>query len=91
VFVIVLPAALLVWHYFWDDLWGHWLSLALLGGGILEAVVVRSKQLERDEAARTPDTTATFIVVLVLTWVGALIAGNVLHEPKLKGTLPSGW
>jgi hypothetical protein len=81
----------LVWHYFWDHLWGHWVSLALLAGGILEASLVRSKQLERDEAARDQNSTAAFIVVLLLTWIGAMIAGNVLHEFKLKGALPGGW
>lgn len=81
----------LVWHYFWDQLWGHWVSLALLLGGISEASLVRAKQLERDEAARGSDTTAAFIVVFLLAWVAALIAGNVLHEFKLKGVSLRGW
>jgi hypothetical protein len=83
--------ASLVYPYFRDDLWGRWVSVALLMGGILEAMLVRSKQLERDEAARNPNSIAPFIVVLLLVWVGALIAGNVLHELKLKGSLPNGW
>ncbi|MCA1817755.1 MAG: hypothetical protein LC746_15435 [Acidobacteria bacterium] len=81
----------LVWHYFWEQLWGHWVSLALLLGGTLEAMLVRSRQLERDEAARDQNATAALIVVLLLAWVAALIAGNVLHELKLKGALPGGW
>lgn len=81
----------LVRPYFRDHLWGHWASLALLSGGILEAMLARSKQLERDEAARDTEGVAFYIVVLLLAWVGAMISGNVLHEFKLKGTLPSGW
>jgi hypothetical protein len=83
--------ASLVWPYFRDDLWGQWVSLGLLVGGILEATLVRSQQLERDEAARHPDTVAVYIVILLLTWVGAMIAGNVLHEFRFKAALPGGW
>ncbi|MFL6253757.1 MAG: hypothetical protein ACJ74T_01920 [Pyrinomonadaceae bacterium] len=74
----------LVWPYFRDHLWGQWVSLCWLGGGIVESFVAYSKQLERDKPVRAPDTAAVYIVILLMVWVGALIAGNVLHELKLK-------
>lgn len=83
--------ASLVWPYFRDDLWGRWVSLGLLGGGMLEAAFVRYKQMERDEAPRHSDAIAAYIVVLLLLWVGAMIAGNVLHEFRSKAALPASW
>src|SRR5205085_2042686 len=45
----------LVWHYFHEHLWGEWGSVALLAVGMIEAMLVRSKQLRRDETARNAD------------------------------------
>jgi hypothetical protein len=79
--LLALAATLsLVWPYFRDELWGRWASMGWLAAGIVEAVAAHLKQLERDEAARSPNAAAVFIVILILTWAGALILGNVLHE-----------
>lgn len=72
--------ASLVWPYFRDVLWGEWLSLCLLGGGTLEALLVRFKQLDRDEMTAGPDENTGYLVFLILAWIFAMIAGNVLHE-----------
>lgn len=75
--------ASLVWPYFRDALWGQWASLGCLGAGILEAVLLRFKQLKREQVAQDPDDGLLYIVLLVLTWVCAMILGNVLHEFSL--------
>lgn len=81
IMLVALAATVsLVWPYCRDALWGEWVSLGLLGGGILEAVIVRFKQLKRDEAAQISDKSVVYIVVLVLIWVCSMILGNVLHE-----------
>ena len=81
----------LVWPYFRYELWGQWVSLACLVGGAVEAAVVRFRQLERDEGARSPDKITVFIVILVLAWVASLISGNVLYAFKLKAASRNGW
>lgn len=77
----------LVWPYFREVLWQQWASLGWLGGGILEAVIVRFKQLKRDEVTQHPDDSSAYIVFLVLAWICSMILGNVLHEFRLKAVL----
>ena len=69
----------LVWPYARDVLWGEWLSLFWLGLGVVEALFVNYKLLERDEIVRDGDGVAVYIAVLVMVWVGSLL-GNVFHE-----------
>jgi hypothetical protein len=77
--LVALGATLsLVWPYLRDVLWGEWLSLTLLGLGIAEALVVNYKLLERDDVVRDDDSTAIYIAVLVMVWVGSLV-GNAFH------------
>ncbi|MFN2532496.1 MAG: hypothetical protein ABR555_14480 [Pyrinomonadaceae bacterium] len=77
-------AGSLAWPYFRANLWGQWLSLGWLTIGIVEAVMVRFKQLNRDQAAQgLSDTTRMiYLIVLIFAWVASLISGNVLHEKK---------
>lgn len=78
--VALSATASLVWPYFRDALWGQWLSLIFLGAGIVEALLVRFKQLKKDEVTGDVDENTGSLIFLVLAWVGAMIAGNVLHE-----------
>lgn len=83
--LVALAATLsLIWPYYRDNLNGEWLSLGLLAAGILEAAIVHSKVLKKDEVIRDSDTTAGFIIVFILLWVGSMNVGNVLHEYKIK-------
>jgi hypothetical protein len=82
--IALAAAASLVWPYFRDVLWGHWASLLLLAGGTLEAAFVRFKQLERDKLIANPDDNMGYLIFLILAWICAMIAGNVLHEFALK-------
>jgi len=75
----------LVYPYFRDSLRGQWLSVGLLGMGIVETFGARYGQLRRDEEGRDktlqdPDRNVGFLVALILIWVAAMIAGNVLYE-----------
>lgn len=75
----------LVYPYFRDNLQDQWLSVGLLGMGIVETFLARFRQLKRDEEGRDttlrdPDKNAGFLVVLILIWVAAMIASNVLFE-----------
>jgi hypothetical protein len=77
--VALAATASLVWPYVRDVLWGEWLSLVWLGLGVVEALVVNYKLLERDAVVRDSDSSAVYIAVLVMVWVGSLL-GNVFHE-----------
>jgi hypothetical protein len=68
----------LVWPYLQDVLWGEWLSLLWLGLGIIEALIVNYKLLERDVVVRNSDSSTLYIAVLVMVWVGSLV-GNAFH------------
>lgn len=77
--VALAAAASLVWPYLTGALWGEWLSLFWLALGVAEALVVNYKVLERDEVVRDGDSSAIYIAVLVMVWVGSLV-GNAFHE-----------
>ena len=75
----------LTYPYFRDSLQGQWLSVALLGMGIVETFGARFAQLKRDEESRDknlqdPNKNIGLLVALILIWVAAMIAGNVLFE-----------
>jgi len=75
----------LVYPYFRDSLRDQWLSVGLLGMGIVETFGTRFNQLRRDEEGRDknlqdPNKNMGFLVVLILIWAAAMIAGNVLFE-----------
>lgn len=78
--IALAATASLVWPYFRDVLWGEWLSLCLLAGGTIEALVVRFKQLKRDKMTAEPDENMGYLIFLILAWICAMIGGNVLHE-----------
>jgi len=52
--------------------------------GIVETFGVRFAQLKRDEEGDTrlqhPDRNVGFLIALIVIWVAAMIAGNVLFE-----------
>ena len=77
--VALAATASLVWPYVRDELWGEWLSLTWLCLGVVEALFVNYKVLERDEVVRDGDAASVYIAVLVMAWVGSLL-GNVFHE-----------
>jgi hypothetical protein len=77
--VALAATASLVWPYLRDVLWGEWLSVLWLGLGVVEALVVNYKVLERDEVVRDSDSGGIYIAVMVMVWVGSLL-GNVFHE-----------
>ncbi|HEX8749415.1 MAG TPA: hypothetical protein VF717_19720 [Pyrinomonadaceae bacterium] len=76
--VALAATASLVWPYLRAVLWGEWLSLSWLGMGIVEALIVNYKLLERDEIVRNSDYASVYIAVLVMVWVGSLL-GNAFH------------
>ena len=76
--VALAATASLVWPYLRDVLWGEWASLCWLGLGIIEALVVNYKLLERDVVVRSDDSVSIYIAVLVMVWVGSLV-GNAFH------------
>lgn len=83
--VALVITASLVYPYFRDELHGHAMSLGLLGFGIVESFAARFAQLKRDEQGfdhRRIDRNknAVFLIVMILLWVAAMIAGNVLYE-----------
>lgn len=79
-FMIVALAATisLVWPYLREVLWGQWLSLLWLGLGIVEAMIINYKLLERDEVVRHSDHASVYIAVMVMIWVCSLV-GNAFH------------
>ena len=71
----------LFWPYLRDVLWQHPLSMVLVGAGLIESTFVRFGAMNREQTARTDENkNAGFITVMLLVWVAAMIAGNVLHE-----------
>lgn len=68
----------LVWPYLRDVLWGKWLSLLWLGLGIIEALIINYKLLDRDEVVRHSDSSSVYIAVFVMIWVVSLV-GNAFH------------
>jgi hypothetical protein len=77
--------ASLVYPYFRDNLQGQAVSLSLLGFGIVETFAARFSQLKRDEEGRDgrdidPDKGVAFIIIMIVVWAAAMIAGNVLFE-----------
>jgi hypothetical protein len=77
--------ASLVYPYFRDNLHGHPMSLSILGFGIVETFATRFSQLKRDEEGRDgrdidPDKGVAFIIIMIVVWAAAMIAGNVLFE-----------
>jgi len=81
--VALAATASLVSPYVRDVLWGEWLSLTWLGLGVVEALIVNYKLLERDAVVRDSDSSAIYIAVLVMVWVGSLL-GNVFQELSSK-------
>jgi hypothetical protein len=76
--VALLATASLVWPYLRDVLRGQWLSLIWLGLGVIEALIVNYKLIERDEVIRNNDISSVYIAVFVMIWVGSLV-GNAFH------------
>lgn len=73
--------AILFWPYLRAHLWGQWTQIAWLVGGIIEGTWVRFRLLESEAIVRSEDDASIrYIALLILLWVAALIAGNVLHE-----------
>jgi hypothetical protein len=83
--VALAATASLVWPYVRDVLWQHWASMALLGAGLLESIIVRFGPLSRQKVERTDDMKgAAYIIVMLLLWIASMISGNVLHEKFLN-------
>ena len=72
----------LAWTYLRGTLRGPWgaASLFLLGLGAAQGALTRYRLFEREKVTRDSDSAAAYIVALVVAWLAALIAGNVLHE-----------
>jgi hypothetical protein len=70
----------LAWPYLREVARGSWgvASLSLLGLGAAQGALTRYRLFEREKVTR--DSAAAYIVALLVAWVAALIAGNVLHE-----------
>ena len=77
----------LVYPYFRDDLMNQWLSIGLLSLGAVESFAVRFHQLKLDEEGNKhradPNQNTVFLIVFIIIWTAAMIAGNALF--KLKG------
>jgi len=78
-------SASLVYPYFRDSLRDQWLSVGLLGIGIVETFGARYSQVSREEEGpntrrQDADKNIGFLIALILIWVAAMIAGNVLFE-----------
>src|ERR1044072_1659833 len=76
--IALAATASLVWPYLRDVLWGEWRSLFWLGLGVIEALFVNYKLLERDVVVRSDDSVSIYIAVLVMVWVCSLV-GNAFH------------
>jgi hypothetical protein len=59
--------------------WGA-ASLFLLGLGAAQATFTRYKLLGDEELQMPSAESTAYILVFIIAWVAALIAGNVLHE-----------
>lgn len=81
---LTLAALAVMWllfgPYVRQQLWGEWWRVAWVFVGFVEAAAVRYAMLERDHVLRGEDTSAFFIVLWIMVWVGSLIAGMLLHE-----------
>jgi hypothetical protein len=71
----------LFWPYLNDALVSQWFPIAGLLLGILETAYLRLRLLAQESVARQQgDAGILYVALLILLWVAALIAGNVLHE-----------
>ena len=72
----------MAYPYCRDALGGAWgaTSLFLLALGAVQAALTRYRLYERDHLVRDEGPAAAYIVVFIMSWLAALIAGNVLHE-----------
>jgi hypothetical protein len=61
------------------DEWGG-ASLSLLGLGAAQGALTWYRLFSRDKVVRPGDASVPYLVPLLLAWVAAMIAGNVLHE-----------
>jgi hypothetical protein len=69
------------WPYLRDNLWGHWFQAGALVAGIGEAMFVWYRLLQAEATVRgNDDGSILYIALLILVWVGAMIAGMVTFE-----------
>jgi hypothetical protein len=59
--------------------WGA-ASLFLLGLGAAQGTLTHCRLLGGEEVQRPSAESTVYILVFIIAWVAALIAGNVLHE-----------
>jgi len=75
----------LFWPYVRDVLWGQWFQVSWLAGGVAEGIFVWGRLLNAQALARKDeDAAGLYIAILVMVWVGCMIAGNVWHEVALQ-------
>lgn len=72
----------LAWPYLRDTARGGWgaASIFLLGLGAAQGALTRYRLLGDEEVQRPSAESTAYIVVFIIAWAAALIAGNVLHE-----------
>jgi len=82
IMIAVLGAMLsLFWPYLRENVWGQWIQIAWLIVGIAEGGFVWLRLLAAAKMAREQnDENILYIALLVMAWVGAMIAGSVLYE-----------
>jgi len=78
--VALVTARLIFWPYLQDALLGSPLRIFWLMVGIGEGLWLRYYLLYQDQINRSTDTSAVYIGIFIIFWVGALFAGNVLRE-----------
>ena len=72
----------LAWPYLREAAGGAWggASLFLLGLGAAQGALTRYRLFERERVTRDESAAVGYLIPLVVAWLAALIAGNVLHE-----------
>lgn len=72
----------LAWPYLREAAHGAWggASLALLGLGAAQGSLIRYRRFEGEEVTRDEGAGAAYIVIFIVLWLAALMAGNALHE-----------
>jgi hypothetical protein len=71
----------MAWPYLRETAHGAWggASLALLGLGAAQGALTRYRLFEREQVTRDENAAGAYIVIFIVLWIAALMAGNALH------------
>ena len=76
----ILVALSLFWPYLHDEVLTDGWKVLLLSLGAIQAVGMHFYVLKRDVMARNPDDSIGFILILLILWIIAMFAGNILGK-----------